>query len=493
MNALLIYNPEAGNKLFRNELDGVIEKLQGKAAALTVFRMGSTAAMEEFLAVQKGRAYEKIIIAGGDGTVNRVASAMQKCGIDVPIGIIPIGTTNDFAKHFDLPAKLDDIAGIIAQDSYLCSDIAQINGETLVNAALIGFKEFQTLSPFWIKLESEELCFEGDIFMALVMNGRSAGGFARIARDAAIDDGLLDVLVIKKCPLVELAPLLVALGSGKHKDSKHILHFQSSKLSMSSDTEVSTRVDGDEGPLLPIEVSISGTTLKVLSGVPAGKKPVGIGLSFNEVMQAAGGLVEIIKDMPRHNVLEYVNRNAVDDAYFKEAEGSLGDGYIYVALSSTGTAAGELIRSVTKKDYSHVSLSFDVGLKTLVSYNGGNNLFAPGMNHELLKFFYQKEDANLLVYKIKATVTQKRAILSEIRKINDEGSSYNLIGLLLPYSHKENIMFCSQFVYHVLKKTGLAYFDKAPHEVKPMDFIELDFKRDLEFHSQVYLRDVLAE
>ena len=202
-------------------------------------------------------------------------------------------------------------------------------------------------------------------------------------------------------------------------------------------------------------------------------------------------MIEIIKDMPRHNVFEYINKNTIGASYFAEAETSLGDGYIYIVLSSTGSAAGELIRSVTKKDYSHVSLSFDAGMRTLISYNGGNSLFAPGMNHELLKFFYKKEDANLLIYKLKATRKQKRAILDEVRKIDEEGSSYNLIGLLLPYSHKENIMFCSQFVYHILKKSALSYFDKEVHDVKPMDFVELDLKRELEFHSQLFIKDVI--
>ncbi|MCL1810192.1 MAG: hypothetical protein FWG42_10580 [Clostridiales bacterium] len=493
MNALLIYNPEAGGKSFASELDGVIEKLQSRGLVLTLYRMGSAARLDEFLATQEGAHYDRIIVAGGDGSVSSTASALLKRGIDLPIGIIPIGTTNDFAKHFGLPTDIDGIAGIIARDGYACSDIAKINGETFINAVLVGFREFQTLSPFKAKIESGELCFEGEIFMALVMNGRSTGGFARIAKDAAIDDGLLDVLIVKKCPLVELAPLLVSLGSGRHKDSKHILHFQTSGLKVSSEARVSVRADGEEGAVLPIEISVQGSKLKVLSDATAVMKPTGGVFSFGEVLQAAGGLVEIIKDMPRHNVLEYVNRSAIEKAYFEEAEASLADGYIYVVLSSTGTAAGELIRSVTKKDYSHVSLSFDEGLRTLVSYNGGNGLFAPGMNHELLRFFYQKKDANLLVYRVRATKEQKQAVLDEVRKINNEGSSYNLVGLLLPYSHKENIMFCSQFVYHVLKKTGLAYFAKEPHDVKPMDFVELDLKRKLEFHSQVYLSDVLAK
>jgi len=311
--------------------------------------------------------------------------------------------------------------------------------------------------------------------------------------EAAADDGMLDVLIIKKCQMIELGQILISLGSGRRRESKYVMRFKSNDLDISSEPEISTRIDGEDGPFTPLEISVSGRKLKVLTPPGNGAGPVDGSFSLNEIMQAAGGLIEIVKDMPRHNVLAYINKNTINEEFYREAETSLDDGYIYVVLSSTGSAAGELIRTVTKKDYSHASLSFDAGLKTLLSYNGGNNIFAPGMNPELLKFFYKKKNANLLIYKIKASRKQKQAVLDEVRKIDKEGSSYNLIGLLLPYSHKENIMFCSQFVYNVLKKAGLAYFEKETCDVKPMDFIELDLKRNLEFHSQLLLRDVIEE
>lgn len=493
MNTLFIYNSDAGDKSFGEELDFVIGRLQDKGMTLTIHKWNSIGALDDIPALKNPGAYEKIVIAGGDGTVNGVASLILKHGVDVPVGIIPVGRTNDFAKHFDLPSQIDELVDTIAGDDYAYSDVARANGEVFLNAVLIGIKEFQNLNPFKVKIKSRGFDFEGGAFLISIMNSGSLGGFKSVLREADIDDGMLDILVIKKCPIFELGQVLISLGSGTFKESKHVMQFRTDSLEIISEDEISTRIDGEEGPSCPLKISVDDEKLKVLSVPLGGAERGNTVFSFSEVMRATGGIIEIIKDMPRHNVVEYINKDTLGEGYYKTAASSLDDGYIYLVLSSTGTAAGEMIRSVTKKDYSHISLSFDAELKTLLSYNGGNNLFSPGMNHELLKFFYKKKDANLLIYKIKATREQKQAALDEVGKIDREGSSYNLIGLLLPYSHKENIMFCSQFIYHILKKTGLAYFKKEAHDVKPMDFVEMDFRRNLEFHSQIYLRDVITK
>ena len=81
--------------------------------------------------------------------------------------------------------------------------------------------------------------------------------------------------------------------------------------------------------------------------------------------------------------------------------------------------------------------------------------------------------------------------MEEVRRIDQMGSSYNILGLFVPYSHKENIMFCSQFVYTILKAAGIHYFEKKPEEVKPTDFVELDYKRNSEYHSQIFLKEYI--
>jgi hypothetical protein len=200
----------------------------------------------------------------------------------------------------------------------------------------------------------------------------------------------------------------------------------------------------------------------------------------------------LIDDLPRHNSFEYINTKSLPEDYFKYAYETLDDHYIYIILSNTGSAASELISIFTKKKYNHVSLAFDEHIKTIISYNGGEKLYPPGLNYELLKNFNKKSDASIIVYKLKCNREQKKLIIDKIRKINEEGSAYNLLGLILKYSHKPNIMFCSQFVYKMLKDVGLHYFEKKETEVSPMDIIELDYQRKLEYVYEIKLSDIFT-
>ena len=202
-----------------------------------------------------------------------------------------------------------------------------------------------------------------------------------------------------------------------------------------------------------------------------------------------GDIVKVIKDIPRTNIFAYVNSNSLSEEYFKIAEKALSEPYIYIVLSSTGSPASNVIEFFTKDMYSHASLAFDFDLKTIVSYNGGNGLNPPGMNYERVEFFLQKPDARMAVYRIKATFEQKKTILDEVRRINIEGSSYNITGVVLAHSFLDNILVCSQFVYRLLQKAGLCYFGKDAAKVRPIDFFICDSDGVLELCDECYIKD----
>lgn len=198
-----------------------------------------------------------------------------------------------------------------------------------------------------------------------------------------------------------------------------------------------------------------------------------------------GNLSEVFINTAGHSSTHYVNQGNLTDEFFAHAAQAMDDPWMYIIISDTGSAASELIGSFTKRMYNHASLAFDRQLDTILSYNGGQNIYPPGMNAEMVSHFYQKSDASVLVYRIAASRQQKETILATIRKINEEGSAYNRMGLVTKKSYKPNIMFCSQFVYRMLQEAGLTYFEKQPGQVRPTDFVEMDYHRKLEFVEEI--------
>ena len=228
-------------------------------------------------------------------------------------------------------------------------------------------------------------------------------------------------------------------------------------------------------------------------------------ISFSQIREFAGGVSQtltvikrsggslspdnfkkILSDLPRHNSFRYVNSGSLTEDYFKAAKASLNDLGIYIIISNTGTPASEIISVFTQKQFNHASLAFDAQLQTIVSYNGGERVYPPGLNCEMVDFFYKKSDASILIYRLPVTYEQKCAAIDKISQINTEGSAYNLLGLLLNQSYRPNIMYCSQFVYNILKHIGASYFESSGI-IKPTDLIEKDYFRKLDFIQELRL------
>lgn len=201
---------------------------------------------------------------------------------------------------------------------------------------------------------------------------------------------------------------------------------------------------------------------------------------------------EMALDLPRHSVIRYINNGTLTEAYFSAARESLSDTGIYIVVSSTGSTFSEVISIFTKKQYNHASIAFDRDLATIISYNGGENVYPPGLNQEMIEFFNKKPEASLMVYRLETTRAQKERLIELVAKINATGSAYNILGLLFKTSLRPNIMFCSQFVYNLLSAAGLAYFNKPSGLVKPTDLVELDYYRRLTFCYELMVNDYMA-
>ena len=286
----LIYNSIAGQSKFKYFLDTIIEKFLQHGYEVSLFRAGKKADMTDYITSVDDNTYG-IIVAGGDGTINRVVNVMMKNNIKVPLGVIPAGTSNDFARHIKMPYNFSDCIDKILQGNIEDVDVGLANDKYFVNICSAGLftnasqkadvnlknalgklsyfitaaDQLVKFKPFDVKIETEHDIIIEKVNLFLIFNGSSAGGIDKFTDGASIKDGLLDILVLKACSLSEVISLLAKLAVGKHLGDKNIIYMKEKwlKVTKIKGTVDEPDVDGDQGPQFPLEVRCIHNGLKM--------------------------------------------------------------------------------------------------------------------------------------------------------------------------------------------------------------------------------------
>jgi len=279
---LLVYNPVSGRAAFKSKLDDIIEKFQRHGIILSIYRTRKDDNSDFVECVNASHA-DGIIAAGGDGTLHAVVNWLMNSKIELPLGVIGSGTSNDFASYLginkDLVGYFDRIAagntrkvdiGVVNDEKYFINvasagaftSIAhEVNVKlknTLGRSAyyLQGIKEISKIKSATIQVAADGVKFEMDAFLFIVLNSGTVAGIKNIADFAKIDDGKLDFLAVKKCSPAKLLKIMSALfgRKGIDLDDDNIFHLQSNKFVISSTEELTSDIDGEIGFPLPIEI-----------------------------------------------------------------------------------------------------------------------------------------------------------------------------------------------------------------------------------------------
>lgn len=290
-NVLLLYNPKSGSATFTDNLDYIIMRFQKVGQQIIPYRMESLDDFKAYMAKLSFEWIHKIIVAGGDGTIHQVVNEMIRHNLDIPIAIFPTGTANDFSQFFHVPKTLDGMIEHGIRETTVPCDVGKANDRYFINVAsfgnlvdisqrvndqaknvlgvlayyLKGIEEFPRLKSFDIVVRTKDKNETMRVFFALIMNGKSAGGFRKLAPYSEINDGLLDVVVFKKCPVLEIMPLLLQVVSGEHPNSEHIEYFQTDHIEIETDGVIGTDLDGEIGPDLPLKIEVIKNRLRVIT------------------------------------------------------------------------------------------------------------------------------------------------------------------------------------------------------------------------------------
>lgn len=278
----LIYNSGAGQSKFKYFLDPIIEKFMDNDIEVSIFRAANNTNLYEFLKDVDKDGYSAIVVAGGDGTVNRVVNVMMKNNIKTPLGVIPAGTSNDFARHLKMPQNFSECIDKLLTFNVQPVDVGKVNDKYFVNICSAGLftnvsqkvdsnlknslgmlsyfitavNQMVKFKPFEVKIETENDIYIEKVKVMLVFNGSSVGGIDVFCDNSSIQDGLLDMLIIKDCNIADTSLLAGKLFAKNHYTDKNVMYSKEKwiKITKTKGKCDLPDVDGDPGPNFPLEI-----------------------------------------------------------------------------------------------------------------------------------------------------------------------------------------------------------------------------------------------
>ncbi|MFC3039758.1 diacylglycerol kinase [Virgibacillus xinjiangensis] len=278
--ARIIYNPTSGREAFKKELPTVLERLEVAGYETSAHATTCEGDATKAAATAVDRGYDLIVAAGGDGTINEVINGMAEQEHRPKLGIIPVGTTNDFARALHIPRDIKRAVDVIVGGKSLALDIGRVDEDKyFMNIAgggrlteltydvpsklktmlgqmayyIKGIEMLPSLKPIRARIEYDGEVLDEDIMLFLLSNTNSVGGFEKLAPEAKMNDGHFDLLILKKMNLAEFIRIASLAMRGAHLEDERILYTQAKHIKVTTDENMQLNIDGEYGGMLPGE------------------------------------------------------------------------------------------------------------------------------------------------------------------------------------------------------------------------------------------------
>ncbi|MGG4548585.1 diacylglycerol kinase [Rossellomorea marisflavi] len=277
--ARIIYNPTSGRELFKKHLAEVLIKLEQAGYETSVHATICEGDATKAAQIAVERRYDIVVAAGGDGTLNEVVNGLAEQDYRPKLGIVPMGTTNDFARALHIPRDISSAIDIITKGESIPVDIGRMNYRYFINIAgggriteltyevpsklktmigqlayyLKGIEMLPSIKPTDVSIEYDGKLFEGEAMLFLIGLTNSVGGFEKLAPDASINDGLFSLLILKKTNLAEFIRIASMALRGDHVKDPHVIYTQANRIKIKAKEKVQLNVDGELGGVLPAE------------------------------------------------------------------------------------------------------------------------------------------------------------------------------------------------------------------------------------------------
>ena len=250
----------------------------------------------------------RILVGGGDGTIGCAAQVLMNR--DVTLGVVPLGTGNDFARSLGIPPEIEAACDVIAQGYTARVDVGLANGRPFLNAASLGLAtgiarrltkrlkqragklaypvaaaaEVKDLKPFHIRLKADEHELSLDVLQLVVGNGLYHGAGNMVAPDARLDDRRLNVYAIaapsaasglegtglgQLQDIATLVRVALSLRTGEHVAHPAVTSLRAARLYVESDPVQEVNADGELVGPTPMRFEVAPAALRVYAPAPS--------------------------------------------------------------------------------------------------------------------------------------------------------------------------------------------------------------------------------
>lgn len=269
--AVLIVNPEAGRGLGREMGPAIGRYLHELGLPTRILNSTGPGDVQTKVRAALADKPRVVIVAGGDGTVHEAVNGWMQAGGGAPLGVVPVGTGNDFVKMLDLSHDWREACWRIVRGDTRRVDVGKCNDFWFANGLGIGFDAQVALEANkirWlrgnavyglalakilllmhstpeVRVRYGEEKLTTPITLLTVNNGKVEGGAFVMAPDAEIDDGLFDVVVAKGMGRLGILQLLPQVLKGQHMSHPKVVKFRAARLSVEADVPLPIHADGE--------------------------------------------------------------------------------------------------------------------------------------------------------------------------------------------------------------------------------------------------------
>lgn len=291
MKSCILYNADAGSaEYLQPMLDHCVQSIGCELRPIEsgALSRGVRASVEE--------GFERLIVAGGDGTVSEAVNSLAPDFDRLELAVLPFGTGNDFARSLGIPLDEAGIRGYLRLDRPAVRvDIMSSDGDApfyIANAANggLGGSVAQTVDPefkqrwgalaYWTsafntamdypiyraRIEADDAFLEEEIAAIAIANGRYVGGGFPVAPDALIDDGFLDVTIVPPLPVLELATSGLNFALNRSEFATSIRRFRARRVHVQSDPTLPFSIDGESETTLDATFEVVPRALRIIPG-----------------------------------------------------------------------------------------------------------------------------------------------------------------------------------------------------------------------------------